>query len=128
VPTETAAILASVGFVVIAGFQAALALGAPWGRAAWGGRNPGRLPSNLRRASAVSAVIWLVAPIVVLDRAGVPIVDLPDVVSLVGTWLVVGVSFLGAAVNFASSSPYERFGWGPFALVVGLMTLVVALG
>jgi hypothetical protein len=127
VPIDTAAILASIGFVVIAGFQAALALGVPWGRAAWGGKSA-ILPSNLRRASAFAAIVWLVAPLFVLDRAGIPIVDLPDPVSLIGTWAVVLVSFLGALVNFASSSPYERFGWGPFALVLGLLTLVVALG
>jgi hypothetical protein len=125
--SDVAAILACAGFLVIAGFQLALALGAPWGRAAWGGKNPGRLPSSLRRASAVSAVVWLIAPIVVLDRAGMPVVDLPDVIAQVGTWAVVAVSFLGALVNFASSSPYERFGWGPFALILGLLSLVVAL-
>ncbi len=122
VSIEAAAILASIGFLVIAGFQVALALGAPWGRAAWGGKNPGRLPENLRRASAVSAVVWLVAPVVVLDRAGIPLIDLPDLVSQIGTWAIVAVSFVGALVNFASSSPYERFGWGPFALVTGLLT------
>jgi hypothetical protein len=127
VSIDAAAILASIGFLVIAGFQAALALGAPWGRAAWGGKSP-TLPSNLRRASAFSAVVWLIAPLFVLDRAGIPIVDLPEVVSVLGTWAAVAVSFLGAIVNFASSSPYERFGWGPFALVMGLLTLVVALG
>jgi hypothetical protein len=28
----------AAGFILIAGFQVGLALGAPWGRAAWGGR------------------------------------------------------------------------------------------
>jgi hypothetical protein len=36
-PARTAAIAAAVGFLTIAAFQLALALGAPLGRAAWGG-------------------------------------------------------------------------------------------
>jgi hypothetical protein len=34
---------------------------------------------------------------------------------------------IGAIMNIASSSPYERLGWGPLALVLALLTLVVAL-
>jgi len=65
---------------VIAVFQLAIALGAPLGRAAWGGAHV-RLPPNLRVASAVAAVIWMVAALLVLDRAGTPLIDLPDPVS-----------------------------------------------
>jgi len=36
-PVRSAAVAAAVGFLVIAAFQLALALGAPLGRAAWGG-------------------------------------------------------------------------------------------
>ena len=125
IPAPTAAVLAAVGFLVIAGFQVALAAGAPLGRAAWGGA-VARLPSRLRRASAVSAVIWLVAAVVILGRAGIDFVPLPDVVTSVGAWVLVALSGLGAVVNFASSSPWERFGWGPLALVLGLLSLVVA--
>ena len=34
---RTAAVLAAIGFAGLAIFQAALAAGAPWGHAAWGG-------------------------------------------------------------------------------------------
>ena len=50
---------AGVGFLLVAGFQIALALGAPWGRAAWGGAHEGRLPGKLRVASLVSAAFWI---------------------------------------------------------------------
>ena len=122
----TAAIVAAIGFLVIAVFQAALALGAPLGRAAWGGASP-TLPTRLRRASAASVVIWLVAAIVILGRVGIGIVPLPAWVTSVGAWVLVALSALGALVNFASSSRWERFGWGPLALVLALLSLMVAL-
>jgi hypothetical protein len=126
VPFSVAAILATIGFLVLAGFQGALAAGVPWGRAAWGGKFE-RLPQNLRVASAVSMVVWLVAALVVLDRAGIPLIDLPDIATLWGTWVLVVLLVLGAIVNFASSSRFERFGWAPMALVTAVLTLVVAL-
>ena len=125
IPAQTAAVVAAVGFLVIAVFQVALAAGAPLGRAAWGGA-VARLPSRLRRASAVSALIWLVAAVVILGRVGIEVVPLPAVVTTVGAWVLVVVSVLGAIVNFASSSPWERFGWGPLALVLAFLSLVVA--
>lgn len=66
IPPQTAAVLATTGFLVLAGFQAALAAGAPWGRAAGGGKHA-RLPQNLRIASLVSMIVWLVAALIVLD-------------------------------------------------------------
>ena len=42
--------------------------------------------------------------------------------------LLVGLLPIGAIMNFASSSPYERFGWAPSAHVTALLVLVVALG
>lgn len=125
-PPTFAALLTVVGFLVLAGFQAALAAGVPWGGAAWGGKHT-RLPLNLRRASLVSMIVWLVAALIVLDRAAIPLVDLPDAASYWGTWILVVLLALGAVMNVASSSPYERFGWAPFALILALLTLVVAL-
>lgn len=121
----TAAVLAAAGFLVIAGFQLLLALGAPLGRAAWGGA-VARLPSRLRVASGVAVVLWSVAALILLGRAGVLDVPLPPVVLDVGAWALVVLSGLGALVNVASSSPWERFGWGPLALALALLSLVVA--
>jgi len=84
VTPQRAALLAAIEFTVIAVFQLSIALGAPLGRAAWGGAHV-RLPPNLRVASAVAAVIWMVAALLVLDRAGTPLIDLPDPVSNWGT-------------------------------------------
>ncbi len=125
---ELTAILAAVGFVVIAGFQAALALGAPFGVAAWGGTRPGRLPSRLRVASAFACVLWLFAVVVVLDRGGSEVVSLPSALARWGTWALVVLLPIGALLNLASTSWWERFVWGPLALVLAVLCLVVALG
>lgn len=124
-PVAVAGMLAGLGFIVIAAFQAALALGAPLGRAAWGGRSA-VLTDRLRRASAVAVVIWLFASVVILARARVVVVPLPDVVLDVGAWALVVLSVLGALVNLASSSSWERFGWAPLAGVLAVLSFVVA--
>jgi hypothetical protein len=125
VSVESAAAISAVGFVVIAVFQAALAAGAPLGRAAWGGR-AAVLPARLRRSSAVAVVIWLVAAAIILGRAGLIDVPLPEVTLTVGAWVLVVLSALGSLVNVASSSPWERFGWAPLAATLAVLSAVVA--
>jgi hypothetical protein len=124
--TDLAAIVAAAGFLGIAAFQVALAAGAPLGRAAWGGQHR-VLPARLRRSSAVAGVIWLVGVVVILGRAGVVDVPLPSIVLVVGAWALVVISVLGALVNLASSSPWERFGWAPYAAILAVLSGVVAL-
>ena len=74
------AVAAAVGFLLIAIFQAALALGAPLGRAAWGGTRT-HLPTGLRIASAAAVVFWLLASLIVLGHAGFEISPLSDAVA-----------------------------------------------
>jgi len=126
ITARTAAILAAAGFLLIAVFQVALALGAPLGHAAWGGRQA-RLSPRLRIGSAVAAVFWMLAMLIVLGRAGFDVSPFPDVVERWGTWVLVGLLPVGALMNVASSSRWERYLWGPLALILALLTLVVAL-
>jgi len=65
-----AATLAAIGFASLAVFQLAIAAGAPWGHAAWGGENA-HLSAAQQGASAVAAVIYVAAALCVLCRAGV---------------------------------------------------------
>jgi hypothetical protein len=123
-PVRTAAVAASVGFVAIAAFQAALALGAPLGRAAWGGTRPD-LPVGLRIASGVAVVVWLVAAVIVLGRVGIEVVPLPEDLLRVGSWIVLGMLSIGAVMNLVSRSPWERFLWGPLAVVLGALTWTI---
>ena len=125
-PARTAAVVTAAGFGAVALFQAALALGAPFGRAAWGGGHAGTLPPSLRLASAVAIAIWAFAAVLVLERAGFSLVSLPVGVVRWGTWTLVGLLALGALMNLASPSPWERFLWGPATLVLLGLTLVIA--
>ena len=92
-------------------FQIALAVGAPWGAAAWGGANAGVLPVGFRVASGVSAVVW----------AGVAAVAAGRLLGPVGRRrLLLGVaaySTLGIAMNAISPSGIERAIWVPATLV-----------
>ena len=121
-----AAVLAATGFMVVAGFQLLLALGVPWGRAAWGG-SQATLTPDLRAASSVSMVVFFAAALVVLGRAGYWGMRLSGVYR-VGTWLLAAAMGLGAVMNLASSSVWERFIWAPVALVLAVSSFVVARG
>jgi hypothetical protein len=92
-------------------FQLALAVGAPWGAAAWGGANPGVLPTSLRVGSGVAALAWgAVAGVSagrLLGRVGRRRV-------LLG---VAAYSTLGIAMNAASPSSVERAIWVPLTVV-----------
>jgi hypothetical protein len=118
---------AAVGFLLIAGFQMALALGAPWGRAAWGGAHQGRLPRTLRIASGFAAVFWILAASVLLKRAGHELIPLSFSVARWGTWVLFGLSVLGALMNLASRSRLERLIWSPVSAILAVLCLLVAL-
>jgi hypothetical protein len=123
-----AAILAFVLLGAIIIFQAGLALGASWGAAAWGGQHPGVLPTRLRIASAVVAVVvYPVIILLVLASAGVIGDDWLPVDGRLIMWVLAALLGLGALANFASRSPIERR-WGPVALTIALCCVVIALG
>lgn len=121
---------AAVAAVVLMGiqvaFQAALAAGAPWGAASWGGRHRGVLPMGLRAASAVNALI--VYPALILytlasaDLVGGP---RPPGSGAMAMWVLTGFFGLSIVVNAASPSRIERI-WAPFALALAVCCAVVA--
>jgi hypothetical protein len=123
---RAAAVMAAVGFVLVASFQAALALGAPWGRAAWGGAHE-RLPGPLRTASGFAVAFWFVAALVVLARAGFEWSPIPVSVARWGTWVLFAILVVGTLMNLASRSRLERGIQTPIAAVLSVLCLVVAL-
>jgi hypothetical protein len=126
-PRRRAGIAAAAGFLAIAAFQVALVLGAPLGRAAWGGTYV-QLPLGFRIASALAVGVWVLAALIVLGRAGFQVSPLPSALARWGTWILVGVLPLGALMNFASPSSWERFLWGPVALILAVLCLILARG
>lgn len=124
----TAAVLASLVLGSLAAFQACLALGAPWGRLAWGGQHHGRLPTRLRVGSAVSISLYAVAAAFLLDRAGlVDAIPSEGAVRIV-SWVLVGYFALGVLMNAISRSAAERAVMTPTALVLAVCAAVVAVG
>jgi hypothetical protein len=123
-----AAVLAAIGFASLAIFQAALAAGVPWGHAAWGGENAD-LTSAQQSASAVAAVVYVAAALIVLCRGGVIWRTRSNrAIFSWGTWFFAVATVLGAVPNLASQSRWENFILGPLALVLGVLCLVVARG
>jgi hypothetical protein len=125
VPTSIAAPAAATGLAGLACFQAALALGAPWGQSAWGGAQA-HLPQELRVGSAISAVVLALAALVVLARAGHWGRTRAEGVFRWGTWALVPLLALSALGNFASTSRWENLLMGPLALLLSILCLVVA--
>ncbi|WP_353828125.1 hypothetical protein [Agromyces sp. SYSU T0242] len=121
-----AAIALTVILALLAVFQLALALGAPFGRFAWGGAHR-VLPARLRVGSLLSIVIYAVIAVLALDR--VDLIDVvPDSVSAVGMWVVFGYFVIGIVMNAISRSTPERYTMTPVVALLALLSLLVALG
>jgi hypothetical protein len=123
-----AAIVAVVLLAVVGVFQIALALGAPLGFAAWGGRYGGVLPAGLRIASGMAGVvIYPLISLFVLASAGLIKADWMPGTGKAGMWGLAGLFTLGALANFASRSKRERY-WGPVSLIIGVCCANIAMG
>lgn len=123
---QVAAIAAAAVLGVITIFQLCLALGVPWGAAAWGGSHPGVLPGRLRVASAVvGLVVYPLIAVLILATAGLINVDAPGS-GPTAMWFLTGFFTLGAIANFASRSKVERI-WGPVTLMLVISTAVIAV-
>lgn len=123
---RSAAAFAAIGFASLAVFQAALAAGAPWGHAAWGGGDA-HLSAGQRVASAAAAIIYAAATLIVLGRAGI-IWRARSNAALFrwGTWFLAVAMAIGAVPNVASQSRWENFIFGPLALLLAALCVVVA--
>ncbi len=121
-----AALAYLAGTLLVVGFQIALALGAPWGAYAMGGRFPGRFPPSLRLLALVQAVVLGLLGLVVASAAGLAGLRLSAELQWL-MWLVVALAALSLAMNAASRSPGERRLWVPVASVMLASSLVVAL-
>ena len=116
--------LASVvatGFAIVVVFEVCLAAGAPWGSAAFGGADPGRLSNELRIASVFAAGFWALAALIALARGGVVASPIGHAFSRRAMWGLTILLAAGSVMNAASSSPWERYGWAPF--ILGLTAL-----
>jgi hypothetical protein len=123
---SVAAIVFAVVTSAVVGFQLALALGAPWGAYAMGGRFPGELPPLMRVAAVVQAVILVLIVLIVLSRAGFLFPRWAGV-STWAVWVVVAVSAVALVLNTMTPSRDERRIWAPAAGLMLICSLAVAL-
>ncbi|MDX2092855.1 MAG: hypothetical protein SFX73_33625 [Kofleriaceae bacterium] len=122
VPAGAYAVLTAGGVA----FQLALALGAPWGKAAMGGKYPGVLPPAMRVAAVVQAVILLGLAAITLARAGVMFPALHGIAQR-SIWIVVAFSGVALVLNSITPSKLERKIWAPVALGMLASSVLVAI-
>lgn len=126
------ATVATVLFGAAALFQLGLALGAPWGAAAYGGRAAGpdgTLPVLYRATSALAGVFLAFGGVITLAQGQVIVLSgVADSTLTALTWLLAGVMALNTVANLASTSRLERFGMGSATAALTLCCLVLALG
>ena len=89
-------------------------------------RSAAQARSAQRGASAVAAVVYVGATLLVLARAGIWRAHPNAIVFRWGTWLLAVVMLLGAVPNFASQSRWEIVVFGPLALVLSGLCFLVA--
>lgn len=123
--TAAAALFVLVATGVIA-FQLALALGAPWGAYAMGGKFPGRYPRSMRVAALGQAAVLALLALIVLSEAGLV---LPQIAGAApwAIWLVVLFSAVSVVLNLITPSAGERRIWVPVAVIMLVSSLTVAL-
>ena len=118
-----AAQVATIGFVALVAFQAALAAGAPLGEAAWGGTDS-QLGTGERVGSAVSVFVYLLAILVVRGT----VAGRAERRYRWGIWAYAVLFGLAALMNVASKSSWENFLLAPLALVLAVSCVVAARG
>ena len=111
---STAGKIAAAFLLLVVAFQAALAVGAPWGAATQGGGNPGVLPDALRVASVVTLVVYaLLAAVAGTSWA-------PATLRRRILYVAAGVMVFATVLNIASPSLIERIIWVPVTIVLVL--------
>jgi hypothetical protein len=123
---ELAAHVFTVLAVLGAVFQAALAVGMPWGQLTWGGKFVGQLPGYMRGMAVVSMALLIAFAVIVAVRAGVlwPSWQ-PRSRALI--WGVVAYCGLGVVANALTASRWERLLWLPVVSAMLACSVIVAV-
>jgi hypothetical protein len=124
--------VAACGLLLLgAAFQVALASGAPWGAAAYGGRAAlpdGRLPVRYRAGSSVTAVVLLAIGSLLLLRAGVVGAATENPVLRWACWAFAVLFAVNTVGNLAGRHPVERWGMGTLTACLTALCVLLALG
>ncbi len=123
--TSTAAYIFGFLTTIVMLFQIALALGAPWGEMAMGGKFPGRFSPMLRAGAIVQMLLLGFAALVVLTRAGLVLGNYFEF-SKSAIWFVVALCVVSAILNTITPSKKERMLWSPVTSTLVVCGVVVA--
>jgi hypothetical protein len=124
--TRIAAWLAAAGFLLVAAFQVALVLGAPWGQYTQGGGTSGELATSGRILAAVSCLLLILMAGAILARAGEgPLRRLPPRVVTVLAWITTVYAVIAVVLNIITRSTAERAIWAPVSIVLLLLVVTV---
>ena len=106
-------------------FQLALALGAPWGELAMGGKFPGQFPPGMRVAAVIQMLLLLCTALIVSVRAELVFREFFEF-SRSAVWFVVGLFIVSSILNIITPSKKERMMGAPIAIVLLASSLIVA--
>jgi len=124
-PRFAAAVLLA-GHAALALFQIGLAAGMPWGAYAMGGAYPGVYPPEMRLAALAQVLIYLLIAAIVAARAGFAFARFQPLARTL-MWPIVGLFVIALVLNLIPPSAGERALWAPFAVVMLLASLRLAL-
>ncbi len=127
---QTDATVAAVLFGAMALFQVGLAVGAPWGAFAYGGRaagDDGRLLPAYRLSSAVAAVMLVLFAVVILTRGGVIGSSGDSTLVTVMSWVIVAFMAINTPMNFLGKHWIERYVFGAMTVVLVVLCAIVAV-
>lgn len=123
---RAAGLLVAGVLLVVSAFQFFWAFGGTWGAAEALGLEDFEPTLALQVGSGIIGALLVGAALVVLGRIGVWGERLPGWIFRWGAWAVAAALFLVALQNLTADTSWERFAWGPIALVLGLLTILVA--
>ena len=123
-----AALVVIVIFMGLSVFQLLLALGKPYGKMAYGGRQEAVLPKKYRIMSALSIGIFLLASGMTLVKIDV-FKNCPfPVMADLGVWIFALFLALNTIANATSISKSERKFMTPLSAIACLCLVIIALG
>lgn len=119
------AIIYSVSMGIVALFQLCLAMGAPWGVAAMGGRFPGKYPPKMRIVAGINIFVLGILTMIVLIKAGIILSQMQHIAKI-AIWIVVVFSFISVIMNTITPSKIEKI-WIPVTIIHLITSIIVAI-
>lgn len=123
---ELSAILFSLASSMIIVFHLLLALGAPLGERAMGGKYPGKWPKYLRIIAILIICFWVSLSLLVMNQADLIFEEYQESLEPFG-WFVTAFCGLQVGLHAVTPSPKERQIWLPVTITLLVTSLIVLL-